>query len=173
MCIRDSPYGNRNTPVSDTGIRSPPARSLPASPQSDDGRYLPPFDDPPMPGAMAFRSACIAAARPPRPGPGFPPAADHAPCVRAGRPVCARFSSAASSEGVECLLSRPTKGAWRSWWSSACAPPVGAPNRRSAYLCRQWLCPCRRVLAGTPPVSYTHLRAHETVLDLVCRLLLE
>ena len=24
-----------------------------------------------------------------------------------------------------------------------------------------------------PPVSYTHLRAHETVLDLVCRLLLE
>ena len=27
--------------------------------------------------------------------------------------------------------------------------------------------------AGTGPVSYTHLRAHETVLDLVCRLLLE
>eukprot|EP00657_Telonema_sp_P-1_P000306 TRINITY_DN1056_c0_g1_i1.p1 TRINITY_DN1056_c0_g1~~TRINITY_DN1056_c0_g1_i1.p1 ORF type:complete len:198 (+),score=29.35 TRINITY_DN1056_c0_g1_i1:183-776(+) len=26
---------------------------------------------------------------------------------------------------------------------------------------------------GTIPVSYTHLRAHETVLDLVCRLLLE
>ena len=29
---------------------------------------------------------------------------------------------------------------------------------------------CRAVLV---PVSYTHLRAHETVLDLVCRLLLE
>ena len=27
--------------------------------------------------------------------------------------------------------------------------------------------------AETQPVSYTHLRAHETVLDLVCRLLLE
>ena len=27
--------------------------------------------------------------------------------------------------------------------------------------------------AGVGPVSYTHLRAHETVLDLVCRLLLE
>ena len=27
--------------------------------------------------------------------------------------------------------------------------------------------------AGAVPVSYTHLRAHETVLDLVCRLLLE
>ena len=26
---------------------------------------------------------------------------------------------------------------------------------------------------GLAPVSYTHLRAHETVLDLVCRLLLE
>ena len=26
---------------------------------------------------------------------------------------------------------------------------------------------------GCEPVSYTHLRAHETVLDLVCRLLLE
>src|SRR5665811_2523269 len=32
-----------------------------------------------------------------------------------------------------------------------------------------------RLDAGSPigPVSYTHLRAHETVLDLVCRLLLE
>ena len=28
-------------------------------------------------------------------------------------------------------------------------------------------------LAALVPVSYTHLRAHETVLDLVCRLLLE
>ena len=28
-------------------------------------------------------------------------------------------------------------------------------------------------VGGYVPVSYTHLRAHETVLDLVCRLLLE
>ena len=28
-------------------------------------------------------------------------------------------------------------------------------------------------VAGVEAVSYTHLRAHETVLDLVCRLLLE
>ena len=28
-------------------------------------------------------------------------------------------------------------------------------------------------MAGYVTVSYTHLRAHETVLDLVCRLLLE
>mgnify|MGYP002682515371 CR=1 FL=1 len=30
-----------------------------------------------------------------------------------------------------------------------------------------------RLVHGGEPVSYTHLRAHETVLDLVCRLLLE
>ena len=29
------------------------------------------------------------------------------------------------------------------------------------------------LIDGRDPVSYTHLRAHETVLDLVCRLLLE
>ena len=31
----------------------------------------------------------------------------------------------------------------------------------------------RKTGAGVAPVSYTHLRAHETVLDLECRLLLE
>ena len=31
----------------------------------------------------------------------------------------------------------------------------------------------KRKLDKIAPVSYTHLRAHETVLDLVCRLLLE
>ena len=30
-----------------------------------------------------------------------------------------------------------------------------------------------QLLLGVAPVSYTHLRAHETVLELVCRLLLE
>ena len=29
------------------------------------------------------------------------------------------------------------------------------------------------IVQNVDPVSYTHLRAHETVLDLVCRLLLE
>ena len=33
--------------------------------------------------------------------------------------------------------------------------------------------PEMNVSSATAPVSYTHLRAHETVLDLVCRLLLE
>ena len=31
----------------------------------------------------------------------------------------------------------------------------------------------RAIRGAESPVSYTHLRAHETVLDLVCRLLLE
>ena len=30
-----------------------------------------------------------------------------------------------------------------------------------------------KIVISPGPVSYTHLRAHETVLDLVCRLLLE
>ncbi|WDT38000.1 hypothetical protein PVA38_11005 [Streptococcus pneumoniae D39] len=34
-----------------------------------------------------------------------------------------------------------------------------------------WAYQCSQV--NQNPVSYTHLRAHETVLDLVCRLLLE
>ena len=33
--------------------------------------------------------------------------------------------------------------------------------------------PVVRQMRSTDAVSYTHLRAHETVLDLVCRLLLE
>ena len=32
---------------------------------------------------------------------------------------------------------------------------------------------CATLGVRTQPVSYTHLRAHETVLDLVCRLLLD
>ena len=32
---------------------------------------------------------------------------------------------------------------------------------------------CMQRMSGIATVSYTHLRAHETVLDLVCRLLLE
>src|SRR5665647_3789211 len=52
----------------------------------------------------------------------------------------------------------------RGWWTRRCAPAVrvGLPS----------------VLAPSPlgrpePVSYTHLRAHETDSYLVCRLLLE
>src|SRR5665811_675688 len=48
--------------------------------------------------------------------------------------------------------------------------PPRAGDRGTAALA----CPCRRgALSALRSVSYTHLRAHETVLDIVCRLLLE
>src|SRR5665811_2236835 len=49
------------------------------------------------------------------------------------------------------------KASTRSWRRAGAA---GSGDMERAYL-------------GCGPVSYTHLRAHETVLDLVCRLLLE
>ena len=46
--------------------------------------------------------------------------------------------------------------------------------RRRALLCeRVDRVTVAEALLRLPAVSYTHLRAHETVLDLVCRLLLE
>src|SRR5665811_2225909 len=45
-------------------------------------------------------------------------------------------------------------------------PDGFAEFRRRTARSGSWLSRCN-------PVSYTHLRAHETVLDLVCRLLLE
>ena len=55
---------------------------------------------------------------------------------------------------------------------ASAAATIGAPDgrgRRRAVLVAEG--PIRNMADG--PVSYTHLRAHETVLDLVCRLLLE
>ena len=43
-------------------------------------------------------------------------------------------------------------------------------HAQSIHLAHDLLAEVREALV---PVSYTHLRAHETVLDLVCRLLLE
>ena len=46
--------------------------------------------------------------------------------------------------------------------------PFQASQGRRALVWRD-----QPALGDLGPVSYTHLRAHETVLDLVCRLLLE
>ena len=40
-------------------------------------------------------------------------------------------------------------------------------------MCNYFISARPALLAGPVTVSYTHLRAHETVLDIVCRLLLE
>ena len=55
------------------------------------------------------------------------------------------------------------------------------PNKAPMFSIEKRVEMARRVVQDLPnvevrgyaPVSYTHLRAHETVLDLVCRLLLE
>ena len=53
------------------------------------------------------------------------------------------------------------------------SPAVGA-GRRAAVLLHSRRAERHPAARDHPaPVSYTHLRAHETVLDLVCRLLLE
>src|SRR5665811_685684 len=51
--------------------------------------------------------------------------------------------------------------ATQNHWDDACL--AGQPSSFA----------CADLLSGIKAVSYTHLRAHETVLDLVCRLLLE
>ena len=61
-----------------------------------------------------------------------------------------------------CIRDRGRAGrGWSRW-----------PGRRAGSRCSGGARSSPRRAAG-PPVSYTHLRAHETVLDLVCRLLLE
>ena len=55
-------------------------------------------------------------------------------------------------------------------------PPIHVGNRivkDDAVITGYELKAGTRLMASIYPVSYTHLRAHETVLDLVCRLLLE
>ena len=65
--------------------------------------------------------------------------------------------------------------------SNAAATLIGLNKLWDLNLDQQTLCSLASTLGsdipffinGGIPVSYTHLRAHETVLDLVCRLLLE
>src|SRR5664280_2998053 len=62
------------------------------------------------------------------------------------------------------------------WWSTIRTPSARnecstATFSSSSALSRHRLVELR--VDRPRPVSYTHLRAHETVLDLVCRLLLE
>ena len=51
--------------------------------------------------------------------------------------------------------------------------PPTPPVSRLAGTNTHWMAAARINDPSIIPVSYTHLRAHETVLDLVCRLLAE
>ena len=62
-----------------------------------------------------------------------------------------------SSEGI--LVDGKPEGHWKTFYETGVLKSEG--NRVDFQLDSTW------------SVSYTHLRAHETVLDLVCRLLLD
>ena len=82
-------------------------------------------------------------------------------CLRITFPACSLHNRARSCARKASFRD----GRHRSASPRSFSPPlVGEPGRGS-----------RRRVAQTWvwPVSYTHLRAHETVIDLVCRLLLE
>src|SRR5664280_3757565 len=93
------------------------------------------------------------------------------------RRASTRTNSGRSRLAITCPVGRCTEPPLH------CLPSEGGrvvripliPNRVRPGLCHGQvayddLCGAQRPLQ---PVSYTHLRAHETVLDLVCRLLLE
>ena len=50
--------------------------------------------------------------------------------------------------------------------------PMEVPSERRTALAMRWIIDSARSRAGKSPVSYTHLRDHETPEHLVCRLLL-
>src|SRR5450756_2981039 len=95
------------------------------------------------------------------------------------RPAPALISSKATNTAAECSkkqcirwrcldprsAARPVTARWVIWWRDGrLARPAG--RGRPALHQRAWLEPTQ-----LSPVSYTHLRAHETRHDLVCRLL--
>src|SRR5659263_155884 len=116
------------------------------------------------------------------PSPGRPP-------VRTARTSAATWSHASwgsvaaatwgrSTETIECETT------WRTVWGSVAWNQASRLPAKSSWLrlsrgsgvtsrCERWIT-CSLVRRGSSmAVSYTHLRAHETRHDLVCRLLLE
>src|SRR5665811_372518 len=83
------------------------------------------------------------------------------------------INSGATASGVNPV----NKRCWGCHQSDGTQPVTGSMGDRykNAYQCAD----CHDTSTepypgvGNAPVSYTHLRTHETVLDLVCRLLLE
>src|SRR5664280_363103 len=94
--------------------------------------------------------------------------------TRVGPPVLQTARSTISFSGITAFSKRPSIS--RKTYHRQ---PRAKIRGRVEYIVVNHEAALRRCLATWPvlicpgPVSYTHLRAHETVLDLVCRLLLE
>src|SRR5665811_2609375 len=67
----------------------------------------------------------------------------------------------------------PVRGSWSRTETRTGCPPAGSPVGEAGVVPDLLGALLGALLPLLGPVSYTHLRAHETVLDLVCRLLLE
>src|SRR5450756_2486462 len=91
----------------------------------------------------------------------------HAPVARAPATTRSRPARACPGPAAVVLVAR-APATTRSRPARACPDPAARVAIRPPPLSEQVRPP-----APTVPVSYTHLRAHETRHDLVCRLLLE
>src|SRR5665811_795335 len=78
----------------------------------------------------------------------------------AARPQAVATAIGENRSAIRLATSRPIASPPQKSERASVATPMGAASRN-------------RTSQLETPVSYTHLRAHETVLDLVCRLLLE
>ena len=89
-----------------------------------------------------------------------------------GIPPVPQVLDTATSEGPRWMTVRPFNLGSAANASSprAALSAFALADNDDAELLELWTVPNPN---GSDPVSYTHLRAHETVLDLVCRLLLE
>src|SRR5665811_2551846 len=107
-------------------------------------------------------------------------------CIRdRGQPSYRAFISGNQFQYIAFCLSRGDANAWREASGQIYVSEEDGKEGHSARPREGGTCPyaCQenaRVaqllepqVVRPYPVSYTHLRAHETVLDLVCRLLLE
>src|SRR5664280_158815 len=160
--------------------RGPPSapRSLPREPPAEEARSSRCGRPPPEPLPEPSRRS------PPEPGPRRSPPRSGRPDEepRRGSSCRGRRSGWSSDTGpgsircecrcqccVQSFVSSPTR---QSYGKRKRAPtglfPVGALSR-----CMSGGVLLSHTVTSAVPVSYTHLRAHETVLDLVCRLLLE
>ena len=74
---------------------------------------------------------------------------------------------------VRCLVRDPSRLEGRAWLHKVEVVKGDAVSKEGLAEVMHGVSTAYYLIHGKQAVSYTHLRAHETVLDLVCRLLLE